>query len=83
MSSSIGVVIRDSQGFVMASLCLHIGACLQPQIAKAMAILRGLRLAMKTGLVPTSLESDAKGAFDIVFKMMFLKTIFKNKNHVL
>ncbi|KAK2634204.1 hypothetical protein Ddye_028996 [Dipteronia dyeriana] len=42
----------------MASLCQNIKACFQPQIAEAMAILRGLRLAIETGLVLASLESD-------------------------
>ncbi|KAK3183691.1 hypothetical protein Dsin_030977 [Dipteronia sinensis] len=43
----------------MASLCQIIWACYQRQIAKAMAILRGLQLVVETGLVSATLESDA------------------------
>ncbi|KAK3213054.1 hypothetical protein Dsin_017760 [Dipteronia sinensis] len=57
--SGIGMVIRDCNGHVMASMCHNIRVCFQPHIAEAMAILRGLHLAIETGLVPASLESDA------------------------
>jgi predicted transcriptional regulator YheO len=39
--SGIGVVIRDSSGYVMASLCLNLGAVFKPEVAEALAILRG------------------------------------------
>ncbi|KAK2659903.1 hypothetical protein Ddye_006436 [Dipteronia dyeriana] len=50
--SGIGLVIRDCNGH-------NFGVCYRPEIAEAMAILRGLQLALKTGLVSASLESDA------------------------
>ncbi|KAK2639047.1 hypothetical protein Ddye_026842 [Dipteronia dyeriana] len=46
--SGIGVVIQDSNGYVMASLCQNIRASLQPQVIEAMAILHGLQLAFET-----------------------------------
>ena len=57
--SGLGVVIRDCNGQVMASLCSQLGVCYSPEIAEVLAIRRGLRLAMETGLVPVVLESDA------------------------
>ncbi|KAK0607443.1 hypothetical protein LWI29_015165 [Acer saccharum] len=57
--SGLGVVIRDCQGQVMASLCSQMGVCYSPEIAEALAIRRGLQLAVETGLVPAMLESDA------------------------
>ncbi|KAK3221714.1 hypothetical protein Dsin_008739 [Dipteronia sinensis] len=64
--SDDGVIIRDCNGYVMASLCHYFEPCCQPQIAEAMAILRGLRFALETGLVPTSLESDALAVVNMI-----------------
>ncbi|KAK2666055.1 hypothetical protein Ddye_004629 [Dipteronia dyeriana] len=44
--SWIGVMIRDWNGHVTASLCQNVRASLQPQVVEAMAILRGLQLAI-------------------------------------
>ncbi|KAK3189185.1 hypothetical protein Dsin_028746 [Dipteronia sinensis] len=44
--SGVGVVIRDYNGYVMASICQNFEACYQPQIAEAMSILRGLRFTV-------------------------------------
>ncbi|KAK2646184.1 hypothetical protein Ddye_021379 [Dipteronia dyeriana] len=38
--SGVGVVIRDCNGHVMASLCQNFEASYQPHIAEAMAIVR-------------------------------------------
>ena len=65
-TSAIGIVIRDSQGNVMASLCSNLGVCYQPQIAEALGILRGLFLARETGLFPAILESDALSIVDLI-----------------
>ena len=40
--SGIDVVIRDSNGHAMASLCQNINANYHPQIAEALAILKGI-----------------------------------------
>ncbi|KAK1587419.1 hypothetical protein Q3G72_012617 [Acer saccharum] len=50
----------------MASLCEQIEVCYQPQIVEALAILRGLKLAMEIGLVPTVLESDAQAVINAI-----------------
>ncbi|TXG66206.1 hypothetical protein EZV62_007481 [Acer yangbiense] len=57
--SGIGVVIQDNDAHVRASLCQNLSAYFQPQIAEALAILKGLFLALNNGFVPAVLESDA------------------------
>ncbi|KAK2661569.1 hypothetical protein Ddye_000143 [Dipteronia dyeriana] len=58
-ASGLRVVISDNKGRVMAFLCRNVGGYYEPCIAEAMAIRRGFRLAMESGLVPVVLESDA------------------------
>ncbi|KAK3184510.1 hypothetical protein Dsin_031796 [Dipteronia sinensis] len=55
----IGVVIRDSNGLVMAILCQNINVNYHPQIANALAILKGIWLTQNIGRVPIVLELDA------------------------
>ena len=50
----------------MASLCQNIKASYQPQIIKAMAILKGIWLAVSLGLLPASLESNALTVVNMV-----------------
>lgn len=64
--SGIGVIIRDYQGHVMASLCQNFKACYKPQIVEAMAVLKGIWLAANTGLLPASLDSDALSVVNLV-----------------
>ncbi|KAK3230415.1 hypothetical protein Dsin_002296 [Dipteronia sinensis] len=59
-----GIVIRDSEGFVMASSSQRIEASFTPQVAEALAISRGLQLAIDTGLHPCRIASDAKIVVD-------------------
>ncbi|TXG72826.1 hypothetical protein EZV62_001405 [Acer yangbiense] len=47
--SGLGVVARDSSGQVLISLCRNVKANYQPQIAEALAIIEGLRLAIDRG----------------------------------
>ncbi|KAL5860407.1 hypothetical protein ACOSQ4_001703 [Xanthoceras sorbifolium] len=49
----IGVIIRYSRGFVMASCVQDLDSLFSPLIVKAITILRDFKLAIKTGLVPT------------------------------
>ncbi|KAK1588286.1 hypothetical protein Q3G72_021713 [Acer saccharum] len=42
------------------------GICYKPNFAEALAILRGLHLALENGLFPTSLESDALVVVDMI-----------------
>ncbi|TXG48260.1 hypothetical protein EZV62_027554 [Acer yangbiense] len=62
----ISVVIRNYQGHVMASLCQIIKASYQPQIIEAMAILKGIWLAVSLGLLPASLELNALTVVNMV-----------------
>ncbi|KAK2652270.1 hypothetical protein Ddye_012126 [Dipteronia dyeriana] len=63
---SVGVVIRDHQGFVMDSSSQWIEACYSPQVAEAVAILRGIDFAIDTNLVPTVVESNVLGVVNLV-----------------
>ncbi|KAK2661119.1 hypothetical protein Ddye_007652 [Dipteronia dyeriana] len=56
-TTGLGVVIRDSDGRVMSSLCGNVGGCYEPHDADVMAILCGLQHTLETGLFPASLES--------------------------
>ncbi|KAK3183280.1 hypothetical protein Dsin_030566 [Dipteronia sinensis] len=60
----IGIVIRDWEGFVMASCSQKIDATFSPQVVEATAILRSLQFAIDTGLYPCKVESDAKVVVD-------------------
>ncbi|KAK2661981.1 hypothetical protein Ddye_000555 [Dipteronia dyeriana] len=57
----VGIVIHDRSGWVMGSSAQRIQACFTPQIAKAIAILRGVDFARDMGLLPDVVESDALG----------------------
>ncbi|KAK2655636.1 hypothetical protein Ddye_008688 [Dipteronia dyeriana] len=57
--SGVGVVVRDSNGKVRLAYCHHLSAYFSPQVAEAMAILKGICLAEECGLAPVVLESDA------------------------
>ena len=56
----LGVVIRNSDGLVMSSSSQKITTTFFPQVAEAVAISRGLQLAIDSGLTPCMLESDAE-----------------------
>ncbi|KAK2652073.1 hypothetical protein Ddye_011929 [Dipteronia dyeriana] len=58
MLVGLGIVICDSDGFVMAASSADRG-CLYPQVVEAIAIYRGILLARETGIVPIEIESDA------------------------
>ncbi|KAK3206532.1 hypothetical protein Dsin_020578 [Dipteronia sinensis] len=56
----IGIVIQDESGnVIMASSSQRIIATYSPQVAEAVAVLRGLQLACDTGLAPVVAETDA------------------------
>ncbi|KAK3205673.1 hypothetical protein Dsin_019719 [Dipteronia sinensis] len=58
----VGSIVRNSGGQVLASSVQRFSACL----AGATSILRGLRFAVDSGLLPTVLESDAKWVVDLI-----------------
>ncbi|KAL5760750.1 hypothetical protein ACOSP7_019241 [Xanthoceras sorbifolium] len=57
--TGIEVVIQDSSGFVMASCAQGLDTCFSPPIAEALAIKRGILLAIETGFFLVCLKSDA------------------------
>ncbi|KAK3220167.1 hypothetical protein Dsin_014137 [Dipteronia sinensis] len=55
----VGLVIRDYQGMVMATSAQCICASYSPLLAEAVAVLRGITLAIETGLTPCVIETEA------------------------
>ncbi|KAI9198073.1 hypothetical protein LWI28_009622 [Acer negundo] len=53
-----GIVIRNSEGLVMACSSQKLEASYSPQVAEAVALLCGLQLACDTGLYPCQADSD-------------------------
>ena len=49
-----------AEGLVMAASSQKVAATFSPQVVEAVAIYRGLQLAVVSGLTPCMLESDAK-----------------------
>ncbi|KAK3211119.1 hypothetical protein Dsin_015825 [Dipteronia sinensis] len=62
----MGLAIRDHAGNVMATSAQRIDASFTPQLAEAIAILRGLQFAIETGLFPILVESDALEVVNLV-----------------
>ncbi|KAI9156288.1 hypothetical protein LWI28_003813 [Acer negundo] len=54
-----GIVIQNFEGLVMACSSQKLEASYSPQVAEAVALLCGLRLACDTGLYPCQADSDA------------------------
>ncbi|KAK3200142.1 hypothetical protein Dsin_023557 [Dipteronia sinensis] len=61
-----GIIIRDSEGNVLASSSQKIMSGYTPQIAEAVAYLRGLVLAREAGLRPWEVELDAQTVVKLV-----------------
>jgi hypothetical protein len=59
-------IIHDDGGHVWVSSAQKFVFGFSPLMAKALAILRGLHLAVDYGLLPTVLESDAKSVVDLI-----------------
>ncbi|KAK2634369.1 hypothetical protein Ddye_029161 [Dipteronia dyeriana] len=62
----IGIIIRDSSGNVKVSSAQSFQAGLTTPIAKAMAIKRGLILALEIGLFPCVVDSDAQSVVKLI-----------------
>ncbi|KAL5756478.1 hypothetical protein ACOSP7_020905 [Xanthoceras sorbifolium] len=60
------VIIRDYHGKVMACCCSCFSICCSPQVAEALAILRGLRLAEELLLLPAGLHLDALSVVNLI-----------------
>ncbi|KAK3193591.1 hypothetical protein Dsin_024901 [Dipteronia sinensis] len=57
----MGLVVRNHLGLVMATSAQRMVASDSPQAAEAITVLRGIELAIDTGLVSAVIESDALG----------------------
>ncbi|KAK3188397.1 hypothetical protein Dsin_027958 [Dipteronia sinensis] len=64
--TGIGVIVRDHKGLVMGAITQPILSLYSPQVAKAIAILKGIQFAMEKDLLPTVIESDAKGVVELI-----------------
>ncbi|KAK1555857.1 hypothetical protein Q3G72_032414 [Acer saccharum] len=62
----IGVIIWNGDGNVLASSAQRIDAAYSPQIAEAMALLRGILFSREVGLWPCFVESNAKVVVDLI-----------------
>ncbi|KAK4844645.1 hypothetical protein QYF36_022620 [Acer negundo] len=69
-SIGLGIIIRDKLGLVKAATSLYLKAMLSPSIAKALAVWRGVVLAMENGLVPFHIETDSLQVSDLVNKCL-------------
>nr|POE52991.1 hypothetical protein CFP56_06853 [Quercus suber] len=65
-SSSIGVVIRDSLGQVVAALCKPLQACFPAELTKIMAVEQGVVLAQELQLPRVIVESDSSNVIQAI-----------------
>ncbi|KAL5838038.1 hypothetical protein ACOSQ3_015207 [Xanthoceras sorbifolium] len=71
---ALGVVIRNGSGEVMLSASRTIDAGLEPSLAKAMAMLIGMKLAVEAGLLPTVVESDSLSIVNLIFAGLSIRS---------
>ncbi|KAK2659188.1 hypothetical protein Ddye_005721 [Dipteronia dyeriana] len=62
----LGAIIRDFNGQMMASAVQKMVAGFFLQVAEATAILRVIRFAVDSGLLPAVIESDNKAVVDLI-----------------
>ncbi|KAK3189322.1 hypothetical protein Dsin_028883 [Dipteronia sinensis] len=62
----VGIIVQNHLGRVIASSSQWISASYSPLTAEAVAVLRGIALAVATGLVPFVLETDTLGLVNLV-----------------
>ncbi|KAK3228153.1 hypothetical protein Dsin_008015 [Dipteronia sinensis] len=64
----MGFIIRDCFGEVMAvaAMCQNAGYGYSPLVVEIVALLRGMELALDTGLLPAVVESDALKVVNLV-----------------
>ncbi|KAL5860856.1 hypothetical protein ACOSQ3_002173 [Xanthoceras sorbifolium] len=70
------MMIRNSTGLAIAisAICLTGSFC--PLLDEALAIRRGLQLAVETGLSPILLESDSLGAINVILRAQSLVLVW-------
>ncbi|KAF5467400.1 hypothetical protein F2P56_017226 [Juglans regia] len=59
-NSGLGVIVRDAEGEVQASICCNIDAELQPAVVEAMALRRALMLCYDLGFSRVVFEGDCQ-----------------------
>ena len=64
--SSVGVVIRDCRGLVVAAACRVLNGEYGAAITEALAVEEGIRLAIEMELQQIIVESDACGVVDTI-----------------
>ena len=64
--SSVGVVIRDCRGLVVAAACRVLNGEYRAAITEALAVEEGIRLAIEMELQQIIVESDACGVVDAI-----------------
>ncbi|KAK0571615.1 hypothetical protein LWI29_018896 [Acer saccharum] len=67
-SMGFGIIIWDNSGAVKASAAQKVSALVSPLVAEAMAVGRGIKIALKEGLVPFQIESDSLQVVNMVLK---------------
>ncbi|KAK3227400.1 hypothetical protein Dsin_007262 [Dipteronia sinensis] len=84
------IIMRDHTCQVMGYFIQRISARVSPQVAEAMADLRGVRFVFGSGLIPAIIESDAKSVMDLILDEVVPLTdvgtvisdiLMLNKNH--
>ncbi|KAL5772887.1 hypothetical protein ACOSP7_012496 [Xanthoceras sorbifolium] len=71
----LDVIIRDSSGRVMACCAQGLNVYFPPPIAEALAIRRGLLLAIETGSSRVCIESDAAFVVNLIVNRNFFSRI--------
>lgn len=61
-----GAIIRDSSGMVLAAMTNSIGVSYSPFIAEALAVLEGLKLALRLNLSSIIVESDCQALVNMI-----------------
>ncbi|KAL5767563.1 hypothetical protein ACOSQ2_014346 [Xanthoceras sorbifolium] len=62
----LGVVVRESYGLVLLSGSLVLDGLFSPKVAEALAILRGVQLALDSSFNPFCIESDAASVVHLI-----------------
>ncbi|KAK4853970.1 hypothetical protein QYF36_017096 [Acer negundo] len=63
-----GVILRDKAGHIKAAVVHNLKAMLSPLVAEALAIKRGILLALESGLVPFQVETNSLQLVNLINK---------------
>ncbi|KAK0582646.1 hypothetical protein LWI29_028079 [Acer saccharum] len=67
-SIGLGIIIRNNLGVVKAAASIKLKAMVSPLVAEALAVWRGVILAVENGLVPFHIETDSLQVADLLNK---------------